>query len=161
MIGNFFKDFFDDFFDGLNFFVFFSIFSFEIHKILFFKEVLKMICLKLILIFQDLLTDFGWDFKGKAIQILDLVSGPFVRSSLYFNHTINLVWKQGSLEENFIIHTSITLKISILRFIFHLGAFIMAPSIASGTFAHISISIWVELKTDRTPFDVVWMRLTC
>jgi hypothetical protein len=145
MMAAFLKDFFDDFFDGLYFFLFFTIFGFENHQVLLFKKVRKMVGLKLMFIFQDLLANFRRHFEGKAVHVLDIVSGPFIGSCLNLNDSIDLVREEGPLEINSIVNTRVTFNVRIIGFVFHSGALVVAPSIAPGTFPHI-IS-WFGFKT--------------
>jgi hypothetical protein len=145
MVAAFLKDFFYYFFDGLYFFLFFTIFGFENHQVLLFEKVRKMVSFKLMFIFQDLLENLRRHFEGKAIHVLDIVSGPFIGSCLNLNHSIDLVRKEGSHEIGLILNASVALNVRIIRSVFHSGALVVAPSIAPGTFPHI-IS-WFGFKT--------------
>jgi hypothetical protein len=98
MLAAFLKDSFDDFFNRLNFFLFLTIFAFENHQVLFFKKIRKMVGLKLLFVFEDLLANFRRCFEGKAVHVLDIVPCPFIGGCLNLNHAIDLVRKECSLK---------------------------------------------------------------
>lgn len=134
----FLHDFFDDFFDWLNFFLFLTIFSFKTHKVFFLKKIGKVVSLELIFIFEYLITDFSWYFEDKTVKVLNLIAGPLVRSSFDSDHSIYLVREKGSLEKDFILHTSIALRVSCFGFVFHRATFVMVPSVTSRTFKQVN-----------------------
>lgn len=149
MLAAFLKDSFNDFFNGLNFFLFLTIFAFENHQVVFFKKIRKMVGLKLLFVFEDLLANLRRCFEGKAVHVLDIFPGPFIGGCLNLNHAIDLVRKECSLKVGFIVNTGVTFNVRIVGFVFHFWAFVVAPSVASGTLTHIFCRFGLE--TDPAP----------
>lgn len=108
---------------------------------------------------EDLIVDISWCLKGKTIQILDILSHPFIWWSFYFNKPANLLRKKTSLQINKSFNTSVTLKICICWFIFHLCTLCMSPSIASTALVHSCQRI--DFKTYWAPSNLWRVCRTC